>query len=65
MKPDEVINKQRRYDLSRVIVSMTLRAAEEKKEEIEENMSSLTFNVRYLPNSEKKPNKPSIYMRNL
>jgi hypothetical protein len=34
VKPDEVIDQQRRYDLTRVAVSMKLREAEEKKEEI-------------------------------
>lgn len=31
VKPDEIINKQRRYDITRVVISLKLREAEEKK----------------------------------
>lgn len=65
MKPDEVLDQQRRYDVMRVAESMRLREVQEKKEEIKENMSSLHFHVRYRGHPEKKENHQSIYIRNL
>jgi hypothetical protein len=68
VKADELIDQERHYDLTRVIVSQKVREVEKKKEEIRENMNSLHFRVRYKASQEHKTRSDSraqIYTRNL
>ena len=51
MKSDELIDEERKYDTTRVIVSQKLKEIESKKNQIKENMNSMSYSVRYKRNT--------------
>ena len=68
VKSDELIDEQRKYDITRVIVSQKLKEIESKKTQIKENMSSISYSVRYRRNTENKAETEQlskIYSRSL
>jgi hypothetical protein len=53
IKGDELIDEERKYDITRVIVSQKLKELEIKKNQIKDNMNSIHYSVRYRLNKEK------------
>lgn len=51
VKSDELIDEERKYDTTRVIVSQKLKEIESKKNQIKENMNSMSYSVRYKRNT--------------
>ena len=47
MKSDELIDEQRKYHIAWGIVSQKLKEIESKKNQTKENMSSMSYSVRY------------------
>jgi hypothetical protein len=67
VKADELIDEERRYDITRVIVSQKLKEIEGKKNQIKENMNSMSYSVRYHPSHDRSKDEDlnRVYARNL
>ena len=51
VKNDDLIDDERKYDITRVMVSHKMKEIEAKKNQIKDNMNSMNYHVRYRMNT--------------